>query len=190
MTLGAITPTSVAATGTITGSNLQRGTGTPEGAVTGVVGDLFERTDGGTGTTLYIKESGAGNTGWVAVAAGTATIGGSIANTQLAFGSGANTIQGSANWTISGTVMTFASGTRLVTGASASAQAGLNLPHGAAPSAPVNGDLWTETTGLYARINGATVGPYTSNTGTVTSVSLVTANGVSGSVATATIQAS
>lgn len=42
------------------------GTGTPEGAVTAPVGSLFTRTDGGAGTTLYVKESGAGNTGWVA----------------------------------------------------------------------------------------------------------------------------
>jgi hypothetical protein len=42
------------------------GTGTPEGAVTAPVGSLFTRTDGGANTTLYIKESGTGNTGWVA----------------------------------------------------------------------------------------------------------------------------
>jgi hypothetical protein len=42
------------------------GAGTPEGAVTAPVGSLYTRTDGGAGTTLYIKESGAGNTGWVA----------------------------------------------------------------------------------------------------------------------------
>jgi hypothetical protein len=42
------------------------GAGTPEGAVTAVVGSLFTRTDGGSNTTLYVKESGSGNTGWVA----------------------------------------------------------------------------------------------------------------------------
>ena len=42
------------------------GTGTPEGAVTASIGSLFTRTDGGAVTTLYVKESGAGNTGWVA----------------------------------------------------------------------------------------------------------------------------
>ena len=42
------------------------GTGTPEGAVTAPVGSMFTRTDGGAGATLYVKESGAGNTGWVA----------------------------------------------------------------------------------------------------------------------------
>lgn len=42
------------------------GTGTPESAVTAPVGTLYLRTDGGASTTLYIKESGTGNTGWVA----------------------------------------------------------------------------------------------------------------------------
>lgn len=42
------------------------GTGSPESAVTATVGALYLRTDGGTGTTLYVKESGTGNTGWVA----------------------------------------------------------------------------------------------------------------------------
>jgi hypothetical protein len=41
------------------------GTGTPEGSVSGNVGDLYSRTDGGAGTSLYVKESGTGNTGWV-----------------------------------------------------------------------------------------------------------------------------
>jgi hypothetical protein len=43
------------------------GTGTPEGVVTAPVGSIFRRTDGGANTTVYRKESGAGNTGWVAV---------------------------------------------------------------------------------------------------------------------------
>lgn len=42
------------------------GTGTPEASVTAPVGSLYTRTDGGASTTLYVKESGAGNTGWVA----------------------------------------------------------------------------------------------------------------------------
>ena len=42
------------------------GAGTPEAAVTAPIGSLFTRTDGGANTTLYVKESGAGNTGWVA----------------------------------------------------------------------------------------------------------------------------
>lgn len=42
------------------------GTGTPEGAVVGGVGDRFYRLDGGVGTTLYYKSTATGNTGWVA----------------------------------------------------------------------------------------------------------------------------
>lgn len=42
------------------------GTGSPESVVTAVVGSTYRRTDGGAGTTLYVKESGTGNTGWVA----------------------------------------------------------------------------------------------------------------------------
>lgn len=40
--------------------------GTPEGANSGDVGSICVRTDGAAGTTLYVKESGTGNTGWVA----------------------------------------------------------------------------------------------------------------------------
>ena len=41
----------------------------------------------------------------------------------------------------------------------------LSIPHGSAPNSPVNGDIWTTTAGLYARINGATIGPYGTGTG-------------------------
>jgi hypothetical protein len=42
------------------------GAGTPEGSVTAAVGSLYTRSDGGASTTLYVKETGTGNTGWVA----------------------------------------------------------------------------------------------------------------------------
>jgi uncharacterized protein YjbI with pentapeptide repeats len=48
------------------GSRIRSGTGSPEGVVTATVGSMWLRSDGGAGTTLYIKESGTGNTGWVA----------------------------------------------------------------------------------------------------------------------------
>jgi len=50
-------------------SNLVRfrsGAGSPEGSVSASIGSLYLNTSGGSGTTLYIKESGTGNTGWVA----------------------------------------------------------------------------------------------------------------------------
>lgn len=50
------------------------GAGSPEGVVTATVGAVYRRTDGGTGTTLYVKESGSGNTGWAA--AGSSASGG------------------------------------------------------------------------------------------------------------------
>jgi hypothetical protein len=48
------------------GPTITAGANTPEGAVTAPVGSLFLRTNGGTSTTLYVKQSGSGNTGWVA----------------------------------------------------------------------------------------------------------------------------
>jgi hypothetical protein len=53
----------------------------------------------------------------------------------------------------------------LLTAASASGGAGLRVPHGAAPTAPTNGDVWTTTTGIYVRVNGATVGPLSASGG-------------------------
>lgn len=49
-----------------TGATINTGTGSPEGVVTAPVGSVYVRTDGAAGTVLYVKESGAGNTGWVA----------------------------------------------------------------------------------------------------------------------------
>lgn len=43
-----------------------RGAGTPEGKITAGVGATYLRSDGGAATTFYVKESGTGNTGWVA----------------------------------------------------------------------------------------------------------------------------
>lgn len=49
-----------------TGARIQTGSGSPVGNITAPVGSLYLRTDGGTNTTLYIKESGTGTSGWVA----------------------------------------------------------------------------------------------------------------------------
>jgi hypothetical protein len=55
---------------------------------------------------------------------------------------------------IEGTAQTLTA--KLTTLASATSGAGLNLPHGAAPTSPVNGDFWSTTGGIYGRVNGAT----------------------------------
>lgn len=62
----------------------------------------------------------------------------------------------SAGGTMSGKLNTVASSTTV---------AGFNLPAGSAPTIPVNGDLWTTSSGLYVRINGSTVGPLGSGGG-------------------------
>jgi hypothetical protein len=56
----------------------------------------------------------------------------------------------------------------LLTLASTTGGAGLRLPPGAAPTSPTNGDVWTTTAGMYARINGTTVGPFASAAGGAT----------------------
>jgi hypothetical protein len=45
---------------------IMTGAGSPESAVVAPKGTIFLRTDGGASTTLYVKTSGAGNTGWTA----------------------------------------------------------------------------------------------------------------------------
>lgn len=49
--------------------------------------------------------------------------------------------------------------TGLITSAGTTGVSSLRIPHGEAPSSPVDGDMWTTTAGLFVRINGATVGP-------------------------------
>jgi len=48
------------------GSVIASGAGSPEGVVTAQVGSIYTNTSGSTSTTLYIKTSGSGNTGWTA----------------------------------------------------------------------------------------------------------------------------
>jgi len=46
-------------------NGIYSGNGTPEGTVTAPKGSMYLRRDGGANTTMYVKESGTGNTGWV-----------------------------------------------------------------------------------------------------------------------------
>jgi hypothetical protein len=78
--------------------DIRTGTGSPEGAVTGTVGDLYLRTDGGSGTTAYLKTSGSSTTGWEAVtngSGGTGTVthtGGALTANRLVIGAGSDDI--------------------------------------------------------------------------------------------------
>lgn len=50
------------------------GSGTPEGTIPAAVGSTYRRSNGGTGTTLYVKESApTPTTGWIAVGGSEAT---------------------------------------------------------------------------------------------------------------------
>ncbi len=55
-----------AVTAALAKAGIIEGTGSPEGFVTAKVGTIYRRLDGSPGSTLYVKESGAGNTGWTA----------------------------------------------------------------------------------------------------------------------------
>ncbi len=45
-------------------ASIEHGVGSPESAVTANPGSIYLNESGGTGTTVYLKESGVGNTGW------------------------------------------------------------------------------------------------------------------------------
>lgn len=49
---------------------------------------------------------------------------------------------------------------KATTVASTTLNAGFNLPQGSAPSTPTNGDMWATSAGVFAQINGSTVGPF------------------------------
>jgi len=72
------------------------------------------------------------------------------------------------------------------TAASTTAASSLRMPHGTAPSAPVNGDFWTTTAGFFGRINNATIQFGTGGGGSGT-VSAGTTNTLSKYTATTTV---
>lgn len=54
----------IAGAGAQAGNDMYVGTGSPESAVIAPPGTLYLRSDGSTGTVLYVKEIGTGSTGW------------------------------------------------------------------------------------------------------------------------------
>lgn len=66
------------------------------------------------------------------------------------------TISGNLAVTGGTTLVTVSAAGKVTTAPPTISLAGLNLPHGTAPTIPTNGDLWTTTAGLFARINGTT----------------------------------
>jgi parallel beta helix pectate lyase-like protein len=68
------------------------GAGTPEAAVAAVVGSSYRRTDGAATTTMYVKETGSGDTGWTAL--GTSVIANDVVTNAKLANMAANTIKG------------------------------------------------------------------------------------------------
>jgi hypothetical protein len=120
--------------------------------------------DGPRSGTIYRQDGSAGSHSWLSGTSGTGFTGTTATMSTLAsLGIGGLTVNvGKITAPTSNT--TFAS---------------LRLPHGSAPTSPVNGDIWTTTTGMFVRVNGTTVGPLSaggggSNLDSLTDVDLVT----------------
>lgn len=98
-------------------------------------------------------------------------VGGRLVNTPTLAGSGhtvLTTINVTPTWLTSNALaltpamavgIAGSTSTALNLAASTTSVSSLRLGHGSAPTSPTNGDLWTTTSGLFVRINGATVGP-------------------------------
>jgi hypothetical protein len=78
------------------------GAGTPESAVPAPIGSEYLRNNGGAGTTLYVKESGTGNTGWVVPGSGFT---GSGATNRVSYWSSATNLTSSASLLFDGTTL-------------------------------------------------------------------------------------
>lgn len=138
-----------------TGSALSAGFAINAGAQT-ALGSALNGSGGLLGFSL-IGTSGAtipllnGNNTW----AGTNTFSSTLTGTLTGHASLDLPLTGG---TLTGKLNTLLSGT---------GGAGFNLPPGAAPTSPINGDLWTTLAGIYVRINGSTVGPLSTGGGSV-----------------------
>jgi len=119
--------------------------------------------------TLLSDSSGAfsltGGAGNMTITAGTGasrtltlqtTTGGGAATTALTLGADQSALFAGVT-AFAGAAISATSGAVFPVGTTALSS--LRIPHGAAPTSPVNGDMWTTTAGLFVRINGATVGP-------------------------------
>jgi hypothetical protein len=100
------------------------------------------------GAAISLLNSGS-SAGYLATSGSSMVVGcyGTLTFRVLDGGTTALTLDASLNATFAGTAITLAS---------AAAKAGLRIPHGAAPTSPTNGDMWSTTAGLFIYINGVT----------------------------------
>lgn len=108
--------------------------------LTGGAGNMTITAGTGNSRTLTLRTTTSG---------GSATTAVTISDTQ--------SVSFARNIAVGGA--TSSSTTALICPAGSTAISSIRLPHGAAPSAPVDGDMWTTSSGLFVRINGSTVGP-------------------------------
>lgn len=71
---------------------------------------------------------------------------------------------------------------KLITAASTTNGAGFNLPPGTAPTSPANGDLWSTSSGVYARVNGVTIDLVGGTAPSITVGSTAVLSGTAGAV--------
>lgn len=71
---------------------------------------------------------------------------------------------------------------KLATSASTTVRAGFNVPPGTAPTSPVNGDLWSTSSGVYARVNGVTIDLVGGTAPSITVGSTAVLSGTAGAV--------
>lgn len=138
--------TTVFAVSGVANAALPKAGGTMTGALVHAVGSLGAPSlsfAGNLNTGLYWI----GANSFAAVANGAAV---------LTYAAGAVTANGTLAVTGATTVAAVTATGLVTTTASASGGAGFNLPHGAAPTSPVNGDVWTTTAAAFVRINGVT----------------------------------
>lgn len=72
---------------------------------------------------------------------------------------------------------------KLTTAPASASGSGLNLPNGATPTAPNDGDIWTTSSGLYFQSGGATIGPVGVGLPTSASANMIAAGPATGSPA-------
>lgn len=160
------------------------------------VGAMVDTLGGATSVGTGGIARGTSPTFSTSIVAGSATMAlfNTVATTVNAFG-GASTALNMGNASGSTSMLgiigfdgaTPSSSTAAIFPAATTSLSSLRLPHGTAPTSPVNGDLWTTTAGLSARINGSTL-TFGSGTGNVTNSGTLTSTAIATGAGTTVIQ--